>query len=141
MQNTEQDKSVVQLFFEVWNGRRLDIIKDVFATPYSITNLLTPDKPPKVYDHKGIEDHVQKWLHGFPDFYLNVKDILTQDNRIMVRWISEGTHMQTFEGIEPTRKLVRFSTIGIFEVKDGRLIGHSALVDAYSLYFQLGLIK
>jgi len=136
------DELVVKRFFDdVWNGRRLDLIPEIFHDPYSITNLLTPRLPPQFYNHQQLQTHIEKWLHGFPDFHLNVQEVINQDNKFVVRWIAEGTHMQNFEGVAPTGKHVNFSSIGIFTTKEGKLFQHSTLVDIYGLYKKLGVLK
>ncbi len=136
------DEKLVQRFFDdVWNQRRLDLIPELFHEPYIISNLLTPRLPPQFYNHQQLKEHIEKWLNAFPDFHLNVQETIKEDNKFVVRWIAEGTHMQTFEGIAPTGKHINFSSIGIFTTKDGKLHQHSTLVDAYGLYKKLGILR
>lgn len=132
---------IKQFFDDVWNGRQLDLIPELFHEPYLISNLLTPRLPAQSYTHAQLQTHIEKWVHAFPDFHLNVQETIREDNKFMVRWIAEGTHMQSFEGIAATGKHINFSSIGIFKTKDGKLLQHSTLVDVYGLYKKLGILK
>lgn len=58
---------------------------------------------------------------AFPDFHVDVQEIIVEDDRACVRYVEGGTHTLDFAGFPATHKPARWSGIGIFHLRDGKI--------------------
>lgn len=133
----EANKALIRRHFdEIWNGRWLDIAKELVAPSYH-SHFPLPGQP------AGIEGFVYaiRLLHAsFPDLQITVEDLIAEGDRVVARLTAQGTHLGTFRGIPPTRRAVRWSGIRIFRIADERIAEHWANWDDLSLMQQLGAV-
>jgi len=117
----EQARKQVAPFYEMLNQ---PASKDLKALS---EQALSPDW--KSYssetDFKGREAFVGQ-VTGFgkliPDLKWDIKDVLVDGNRIIVRSEASGTPVGPFFGVAPTGKSFRIMTIDIHTIKDGKAI-------------------
>lgn len=76
-------------------------------------------------DFKGREAFVAQ-VTGFgkliPDLKWDIKDVMVDGNRIIVRSEASGTPVGPFFGVQPTGKSFRIMTIDIHTIKDGKAV-------------------
>lgn len=76
-------------------------------------------------EFKGREAFVGQ-VTGFgkliPDLRWDIKDVMVDGNRIIVRSEASGTPVGPFFGVQPTGKSFRIMTIDIHTIKDGKAI-------------------
>lgn len=76
-------------------------------------------------EFKGREAFVGQ-VTGFgkliPDLKWDIKDVMVDGNRIIVRSEASGTPVGPFFGVQPTGKSFRIMTIDIHTIKDGKAI-------------------
>jgi len=132
------NKTIAQQFFDdVFNKGNLDTVDEIFADDYvghSSANLRRPIKGPA-----GIKRFVQMYRQAFPDIEFKFEDILTQDDKVAVRWTTVGTHKGALFGIKPTGKKMTVTGIGIAQIPGGRIGVSFSEVDMLSLVTQLGV--
>lgn len=58
----------------------------------------------------------------FPDFDIEVKDMIQQGNKVVVRSHITGTHCGSFLGFEPRHGKLSIQAIDIHEFKDGKIV-------------------
>ena len=77
---------------------------------------------------------------AFPDFKLQILDLVVEDDRATVRWRSTGTFngSYAFQGLAPTGKQVDIEGCDMVWVKDGKVARVEAYYDTSSLARQLG---
>ena len=77
---------------------------------------------------------------AFPDFNLQILDLVVEDDRAAVRWHSTGTFSGSrgFQGLAPTGKQVDIEGCDMVWVKDGKIARVEAYYDTTSLARQLG---
>ncbi len=117
----EQARKQVAPFYEMLNQ---PAAKDLKALS---EQALSPDW--KSYssetDFKGRDGFVAQ-VGGFgkliPDLKWDIKDVLVDGNRIIVRSEASGTPVGPFFGVAPTGKSFRIMTIDIHTIKDGKAI-------------------
>lgn len=76
---------------------------------------------------------------AIPDMEHKVTDIFAVKDRVVVRYVVQGTHQAELEGIPPTGNKVVVSAISIFRIKDGQVVEEVAEEDMLGLYRQLGM--
>ena len=90
-----------------------------------------------------IETHRQFGLstyEAFPDLVRPVEDIIAADDKAVVRWTSEGTHLGPYFGQPPTGKRLTTSGITIFRIADGLVVEEWIQSDMLGLLQHTGVI-
>jgi predicted ester cyclase len=82
-------------------------------------------------------DSARRLFNALPDLNLVVEDRIFGGDKIVARNTWTGTHRGAFLGIEPTGKQIRFGTIDIWRVEDGKLAEHWDQVDFAGILNQL----
>lgn len=77
---------------------------------------------------------------AFPDFKLEILDLVEDDDRAAVRWRVTGTFngSRSFQGLAPTGKQVDIEGCDMVWAKDGKIVRVEAYYDTSSLARQLG---
>lgn len=134
----EQDpKAIMQRFYkEVINGRNLDLIDEVMSADF-IEHEEVPGLAPGPEGAKQFFAMVQT---GFPDFQMNVEDILAEGDKVVVRSRLTGTHKGEFMGVPASDKSIDVSVIDIVRVADGKVAEHWGVTDTAAMMEQLGAL-
>jgi predicted ester cyclase len=74
---------------------------------------------------------------SFPDMRYAVDDVIAENDRVVLRITSRGTHRGEFEGIPATSRLVEFTGIVIYRIADGRIAESWGELDFLRLMRQL----
>jgi steroid delta-isomerase-like uncharacterized protein len=120
---------------EMFNQRRPEAARAYVADDFRSHNPQVGTGP------AGIEVFVRRFMDGFGVFRGETEMILAEGDRVMIwiRWT--GKHTGTFAGVPATGQDVRFETIEIFRVHDGKFVEHWDLVDRLALQSALGLVQ
>ena len=112
----------------------------------AFAELLHPDvvdhsRPPGIAPGAlGVRQQFDGFRAAFPDFRATILDQLAQDDKVVTRKLFTGTHLGSFQGIEPTGREVEIHLIDIVRVVDGRIVEHWNCVDRLGLLSQLGAL-
>lgn len=75
----------------------------------------------------------------FPDIETTAEEVIATGDRAVVRWAYRGTHQHgEMFGLSSTGRQVEVPGITIYQVKDGKVVAESGLVNTFSLMLQLG---
>ena len=66
-----------------------------------------------------------------------VVDIIADDDRVVTRYISTGTHEGEFQGIAPTGRVTTISEVSIHRLLDGKIVEQWGFPDGLSHAQQL----
>lgn len=75
-------------------------------------------------DAMGFDEYVEvcvAFFEAFPDFHVDIKEILVDGDRATVRYVEGGTHVKEFAGFPATNQRSTWSGIGIFHLRDGKI--------------------
>jgi predicted ester cyclase len=125
-------------FDEVFNQGKLDVVDKIFAPNYvghSSASLTGPIQGPQ-----GIKQFVTMYCTAFPDIHFAFEEILVDGNKVIVRWITRGTHTGELQGIRPTGKQMTVTGIGIAHIVEGRIIRSFSKVSLLNMFQQLGAV-
>jgi flavin reductase (DIM6/NTAB) family NADH-FMN oxidoreductase RutF/predicted ester cyclase len=86
-----------------------------------------------------LESSVTAVRDGFPDLRTDVEDVLTDGNRVVLRWSSSGTHLGHYLGASPTGKDVVVSGVTIARFEAGALIEEWVTWDARDILTAVGV--
>jgi predicted ester cyclase len=77
---------------------------------------------------------------AFPDMHITIEDIITEGDKLVQRWVAQGTHKGELMGIVPTGKQVTITGINISRIVGGKLVEDWTEADMLGMMQQLGVI-
>lgn len=135
---SEQDNQrLVEEQFAALNAHDLDRYVKSFADSYVGESDARPDP---TRGPEGVKQLMAMYLRAFPDLHLDIDQILTSGDHVVVRWHASGTHKGEFNGIAPTNRTVRARGCTVGEVKNGRLIRSAVYSDQLAVLQQIGVL-
>ena len=134
--SVELNKAVVErLYREVFNQGKIDVLPELAVEEYLEHDPL----PGQGNGLNGLRDRVEALLRGLqPQF--TIEDIISENDKVVVRWTNRGTNVGEFLGIPPTGKSFAIAGIDIYRLHDGKMVEHWHVVDLFSQMQQLGLL-
>lgn len=91
-------------------------------------------------DREGVKQLFTALRGAFPDLRAEIKDQISQGDKVVTRKTFHGTNDGEFMGMPPTGKKVSFDVIDILRLRDGQFVDHWNVVDAMGLMQQLGAV-
>lgn len=137
MGELERNKAIVRREVEeVWNGKRLDLLDEIFAA-----NFVNHDpNNPQVTDRESFRVWASAVLNGFPDLYLTIDDVVAEGDKVACRWTHHGTHLGELPGLPATGKKTTITGIIIYRFAKGKVVEAWWSRDLLGLMQQLGVI-
>jgi predicted ester cyclase len=135
----ERNKAVVRLLFdEVWNGRLLDRIPDLYAPdvvvdyrPYS----------PRRTGTDAVREMVERAYTTFPDYHEDLLEMVAEDDQVAVHLRATGTQHGEWGPVAPTGRAVEFEEMLILRFDElGRVVHQRGIVDNLLALRQIGVI-
>jgi predicted ester cyclase len=83
--------------------------------------------------------HVAALLNTFPDFAMEIEDIIAEGDRVVTRVTGRGTHAGRWMQIEPTGSVIKVKGINIDRVSHGRITEHWGEADTVGMLVQMGV--
>jgi steroid delta-isomerase-like uncharacterized protein len=133
----EDRKAVLRRHWtEAVNGRNLDLVDELFAKDYAYHGAGGAEFVGREY----IRDVIQGNFSAFPDFEVQVEQLLADGDRVVTYGKGRGTHEGDFMGIAPTGKTIEAPFITISRFENGRIAEEWELIDIFGLMQQLGAL-
>lgn len=134
MKDTGNQKRIVRSLYEDYiNKGKINELNEIISTDY--VDLSTGNKGLKVY-----QDTIRSVLTGFPGIQFTIKDILSEGEKVFVRWQWQGIHQGPFNGIEPTGKKATTNGTAVFEIKGGKVVNSISVIDRLNPLQDLGVV-
>ena len=135
-QSEEQNRALIREVIELLNQRKLDKVFELYAADY----IFHGAGGDTLHGRDAIRNVWEAWLVGFPDLHSTIEDIITEGDKLVLRWRVEGTHTGAFFGLEPTNAKINVRDIEIFRIENGQLVEAWDQIDMFSMMQQLGAI-
>ena len=135
MTTPEQNKQLVRQVFESYNQQDMENAENLFS-PKHIFHF--PGAPPM--DWNSHKQFILGLSKAFPDLHFKIEDIVAEGDKVAYRLTVSGTHKGEFQGIPPTDKKVSFSSTGISNIVDGKIMEDWVDADTMGLMQQIGAI-
>jgi steroid delta-isomerase-like uncharacterized protein len=142
MSNENDNIAVVQRFVnELWNGRKLDVANEIFASDCT-THQLRSGEPvtsaPR--DPETLKQHVREWVDAFPDLQFTIEQTVASNDRVASHMTMRGTHKGAWMGVSPSGKQISIEMMVIHRIEARKIVEDWVLVDSLGLFQQLGLV-
>lgn len=102
-----------------------------------VTHGYPPDLPANL---DGLKAFYAMLFAAFPDAKVEFDDIVSEGEKIAIRYTFYATHRGDFMGVSPTEKEVSISGITILRILGGKIVERSQSADLMGLMQQLGAI-
>jgi predicted ester cyclase len=89
---------------------------------------------------EGVRAVIASLRRAFPDFRLEIQDLVVSGDTAWARMVATGTHGGPFMGHAPTGRSMRIDVFDVIRVVDGRMVEHWGVPDRLGVLFQLGLL-
>ena len=113
--------------------------------PQALIELTTPDfayrlggLPP--LDRSAMAEFIRATRVAFPDWRVNIDDVVADGNRVAVRWSGVVTHGGPFHRIPPSGRRIVVTGINIYAVEAGRVKAEWEETDGLGILRQLGVL-
>ena len=132
---SEENKALVRrIVDEAWNQGRLEVIDEAFAAAYQEHNP-RPGQEPGIEGYKG---GVLMMRTAFPDLFLDVHDVIAEDDRIALLYTLRGTHDGELMGIPASGQRVSSDGMVFARFEHGKVTERWGVQDMLTLLQQIG---
>ncbi len=131
MTKLETNKALVRKFIDdVWNSRNTAAIQNYIAPGYVDSAYDPPDQ-------RGHTAMIGVLVQAVPDAEWTIDRVVCEGDVVVCELTLTGTHQGLFRGREPKRNPIKVRAYRTFEIRDGRIASHAALLDTSRLLMQM----
>jgi predicted ester cyclase len=87
---------------------------------------------------EGVKAVIRSLRTAFPDFRLEIEDLVVDGELVWMRNVGSGTNDGPFMGHPPTGRTMRIQVFDVLRVRDGKLVEHWGVPDRLGALMQLG---
>jgi steroid delta-isomerase-like uncharacterized protein len=137
---SENERVVRSLFERVWNTGDVAAVDGLLASRYTIHQ--DPGDPwdGQTLTIDGFKDRFTKSRAPFRDLRFDIMEIVAHGDRVAVNWVMRGTNTGELAGRPATGRAIEARGITIYYLEDGRISGHTQVVDRLAVMQQLGML-
>lgn len=77
---------------------------------------------------------------GFPDIQWTLEEMISEGDKVAVRFIMRGTHRGTFFGVPPTGKSIEVQAMNFYRLSSGQIVEERGQPDMLGLLQQIGAV-
>jgi steroid delta-isomerase-like uncharacterized protein len=123
---------------EIWNTGNF-AIADEICTDDAVFHNNDPLTPDFGQGPQALKQLVTMYRAAFPDAHITIEDIVSEGNRVVIRWTGRGTHKGNFGRIAPTGKAVTVTGIDLVRISKGKVQENWTNWDTLGMLQQLGV--
>jgi hypothetical protein len=135
--SAEDNKALAHRLYDAINQIALDALDEMVASD------ITEHNPAPGYDLglEGLKQYFSSLHTAFPDYQINVEDMIAEGDKVVARVSVSGTHQGEFRGIDPTGNRVTIKGIDILRIAEGKVVEHWGNFDTLDMLQQLGVVE
>ena len=96
--------------------------------------------PPGVEGKAGVSEFYAAFARALPDIELTAEDVMTDGDRVAIRYRVQGTHKDELMGVPATGNKVDVEGQSFFRFENGRVVERWQSLDGAALLTQLGAL-
>jgi len=137
--SVKENKQLVQNYFDtIWN--RFEVEREAEFVDENVV-VHAPPLPGLPDGISGPIYIVTTFRNAMPDLVLTNEDVFGEDDKVMQRWRTVGTHTGAdLFGVPATGKQIELTGINEFRIANGRIAERWGVIDELALMQQLGLV-
>lgn len=136
---SQQNISLVKRLFDEFFNKGNASIADQF-----FTNDVKLNDPAAAHFRGGLQGYKELeniYRQAFPNKNTKIDDIFATEDRVIVRWTTQGTQKGDLEGIAPTGKNCKICGISIYKFMNGKISEIYQSWDRLGLLEQIGAVE
>jgi predicted ester cyclase len=133
--SVEQNKSIIRRFFtEVYSGNEA-IVNELIHPEYK--HYVFGWHIPEHDGPQGVMAHWRQWREAFSDMRYDIKDLIGEGDKVVVRGLWTGTHQGPFDDYPPTRRRISVEAASIYRLAGGKIVEEYELWDSEEFFRQI----
>ena len=136
---SEENKALARRSWEVVTEGNLDTLEDALAEVYA-NDFILREAGEDIVGTEGLTQFVSMMRSALPDLRITLEDDMAEGDRVVTRWIGQGTHQGELMGIAPTGNQVTITGITIHRIEDTKIVEEWSNWDALGLMQQIGAV-
>ncbi|WP_067904331.1 ester cyclase [Nocardia vaccinii] len=131
--SVDTNKEIIRRYIEIgWGQGDLNVIRQTVAFE------MQRDVDGAISDGgRDVENVVKRFRGSFPDARTEVVECVAEDEMVVVRVLTTGTHRGEYLGVPATGRHVEFYAFDMFRLDNGRIVESCHAVDEAGLLRQL----
>ena len=105
-----------------------------------VAKFYVPGQPEPLQGPKGYLMIIAMMRSGFPDIQWTIEDMITENDKVAVRFTMRGTHQGTFFGVPATEKPIVVQAMNFYRLADDQIIEEFGQPDMLGLLTQIGAV-
>lgn len=119
------------------NEGNLQLLHDLVA-PDSVDHDPAPGQAP---GPEGYVHFFSMMRTAFPDFHLDVEQLVADEDNVAFAYTATGTHQGEFMGVAPTGKSIKIRGMQISKFNEGKMVERWGSSDELGILKQIGATK
>ncbi len=109
---SEENKALARRSWEVVTEGSLDTLEDALAEVYA-NDFILHEAGEDIVGIEGLTQFVSMMRSALPDLRITIEDDMAEGDKVVTRWIGQGTHQGELMGVAPTGNQVTVTGITI----------------------------
>jgi steroid delta-isomerase-like uncharacterized protein len=135
------DEAFVRRMFATFNEHDISKMLPLVAPDCSFTNVPLNRT---FQGHSGFREFIEGWLTAFPDYKLEITNMVCSNDRCIVEFTGRATHTGNLAlpngNVQPTNKRVELKFINAYDFRGGLITKQRMYYDGVSMLTQLGIM-
>ena len=132
---TEDNKALVRREFEAFNQKNWAAFYELVAP-----DIVLHDASTTIQGLEAYKQFVSMYNAAFPDLHFLVEDLIAEGDKVVTRYMAQGTQQGALMGIAPTGKQVSVTNILITRIANDKAVEQWLNFDALGMLQQLGVV-
>ncbi len=132
----EQNKTVIQRFFDAWNARRPEAFDELVASNVVRHCEATPGLEARSLDH--VKEFLRLDTAVFPDSVQTIKCLIAEEDLVAAWTTYEGTQQGPMGPFPPSGRKAKFDFGAVFRIEGGKIAEWWVTWDNVTILRQLG---
>ncbi len=132
--STAEKEALIHQLLDLIDEGNLDAALQLYAEDY----IYHGPGGQELRGRDGIRGLWDVYLTGFPDLSSTVEDMISQGDKLVLRWTIRGTHTGEFLGVPASNRKITLPITEIFRIADGQLVEAWDQYDRMTVMQQIG---
>ena len=136
---SEENKALARRSWEVVTQESLDTLEDALQEVYA-DDIVMHEPDEDVRGIEGLAQFVSMMRSALPDLRITIEDDMSEGDKVVTRWIAQGTHQGELMGAAPTGNQVTATGITIHRIEEDKIVEEWSNWDALGVMHQIGAV-
>ena len=86
---------------------------------------------------ENYSEHVKEFLTMYGNFSFEITELISEDDKVYVRWIQKGKHLTEIDGYAPTGKALTEIASAVYRLDNNKIVEYWIQIDRFGFEKQL----